>query len=71
MTRHQQAEDFTKIESHAAAVALGYFAHNFIKTYLTLRVPPADGGRRTKSALGGGGPGFAAGRLRLEERRAA
>lgn len=30
-----------KIENHAAAVALNYFAYNFIKIHLTLRVTPA------------------------------
>jgi IS1 family transposase len=30
-----------KIENHAAAVALGYFAYNFIKTHRTLRITPA------------------------------
>ena len=30
-----------KIENHAASVALGYFAYNFIKIHRTLRVTPA------------------------------
>jgi len=30
-----------KIENHMAAVALGYFAYNFIKIHHTLRVAPA------------------------------
>ena len=30
-----------KIENHAAAVALGYFAHHFIKIHSTLRTSPA------------------------------
>ena len=30
-----------KIENHAAAVALTYFAYNFIKIHRTLRVTPA------------------------------
>jgi IS1 family transposase len=30
-----------KIENHAAAVALGYFAYNFIKIHRTLRMTPA------------------------------
>lgn len=30
-----------KIENHMAAVALNYFAYNFIKTHSTLRTPPA------------------------------
>lgn len=30
-----------KIENHAAAVALGYFAYNFIKIHRTLRTSPA------------------------------
>jgi IS1 family transposase len=30
-----------KLENHAAAVALGYFAYNFIKIHHTLRVTPA------------------------------
>ena len=30
-----------KIENHAAAVALSYFAYNFIKIHRTLRVTPA------------------------------
>jgi IS1 family transposase len=30
-----------KIENHAAAVSLGYFAYNFIKIHRTLRVTPA------------------------------
>ena len=30
-----------KIENHAAAVALGYFAYNFIKIHRTLRCMPA------------------------------
>ena len=30
-----------KIQNHCAAVALGYFAYNFIKIHRTLRVTPA------------------------------
>ena len=30
-----------KIENHAAAIALGYFAYNFIKIRRTLRTSPA------------------------------
>jgi hypothetical protein len=30
-----------KIEDHAAAIALNYFAYNFIKIHCTLRVTPA------------------------------
>jgi hypothetical protein len=30
-----------KIENHAASVALGYFAYNFIKIHSTLRTTPA------------------------------
>jgi len=30
-----------KIENHVAAVALGYFAYNFIKIHRTLRTTPA------------------------------
>jgi hypothetical protein len=30
-----------KLENHAAATALNYFAHNFIKIHRTLRVSPA------------------------------
>jgi hypothetical protein len=30
-----------KIENHAASVALGYFAYNFIKIHRTLRMTPA------------------------------
>jgi hypothetical protein len=30
-----------KIENHAASVALGYFAYNFIKIHRTLRTSPA------------------------------
>jgi hypothetical protein len=30
-----------KVENHAAAVALNYFAYNFIKIHRTLRVTPA------------------------------
>jgi hypothetical protein len=30
-----------KLENHAAAVALNYFAYNFIKIHRTLRVAPA------------------------------
>ena len=30
-----------KLENHAAAVALGYFAYNFIKIHRTLRMTPA------------------------------
>jgi hypothetical protein len=30
-----------KIENHAASVALGYFAYNFIKIRRTLRITPA------------------------------
>ena len=30
-----------KIENHCAAVALNYFAYNFIKIHRTLRVTPA------------------------------
>jgi len=36
------SNDFSrKIENHAAAVALNYFAYNFIKIHRTLRVSPA------------------------------
>jgi 3-methyladenine DNA glycosylase/8-oxoguanine DNA glycosylase len=38
-----------KIENHMAAVALGYFAYNFIKIHRTLRVTPAmAAGRKDK-----------------------
>jgi hypothetical protein len=30
-----------KIENHTAAVALGYFAYNFIKIHRTVRMAPA------------------------------
>jgi hypothetical protein len=30
-----------KVQNHAAAVALNYFAYNFIKIHRTLRVTPA------------------------------
>jgi hypothetical protein len=30
-----------KMENHAAAMALNYFAHNFIKIHRTLRMSPA------------------------------
>ena len=30
-----------KIENHAAAVALNYFAYNFVRIHRTLRVSPA------------------------------
>ena len=30
-----------KIDNHAASVALGYFAYNFIKIHRTLRMTPA------------------------------
>ncbi len=30
-----------KIENHSAAVALGYFAYNFVKIHRTLRCTPA------------------------------
>jgi hypothetical protein len=30
-----------KIENHAAAIALYYFAYNFVKIHRTLRVTPA------------------------------
>ena len=30
-----------EIENHAAAIALGYFAYNFIKIHSTLRFTPA------------------------------
>lgn len=30
-----------KIENHMSAVALNYFAHNFIKIHTTLRTSPA------------------------------
>lgn len=30
-----------KIENHMAAVAINYFAHNFIKIHSSLRVTPA------------------------------
>jgi len=32
-----------KIENHAAAVALCYFANNFVRIHRTLRVTPAMG----------------------------
>jgi hypothetical protein len=39
-----------KIENHAAAVALGYFAYDFIKIHRTLRMTPAmAAGRRIDS----------------------
>jgi len=36
-----------KIENHAAAIALNYFAYNFIKIHRTLRVTPAMAARVT------------------------
>ena len=41
-----------KLENHAAAVALNYFAYNFIKIHRTLKVISGDGGRRNDQALG-------------------
>jgi len=40
-----------KIENHAAAAGLGYFAYNFIKTHRTLRVTPGrptSGGKKER-----------------------
>lgn len=37
-----------KIENHAAAVALNYFAYNFIKIHRTLRMTPAMAAGVTK-----------------------
>jgi len=36
-----QAGFSRKLENHAAAVALNYFAYNFIKIHRTLRMSPA------------------------------
>ena len=33
--------DIDKLENHAAATTLNYFAYNFIKIHRTLRVSPA------------------------------
>lgn len=41
-----------KIENHAAAVALGYFAYNFIKIHRTLRMNASNGSWGQYSALG-------------------
>jgi hypothetical protein len=41
-----------KIENHSAAVALGYFAYNFIKIHRTLRCTPAMAAGVYQSALG-------------------
>ena len=41
-----------KIENHAAAVALNYFAYNFIKIHRTLRVTPAMAAGVTDRLLG-------------------
>ena len=38
-------------EAHAAALALHYFAYNFIKIHRTLRCSSADGGRRSRPAV--------------------
>jgi hypothetical protein len=40
-----------KLENHAAATALNYFAYNFIKIHRTLRVSPGDGSGRYRSTL--------------------
>jgi len=44
--------DSRKIEKHAVAVALNYFAYNFIKIHSKLRMSPAHGGRRDGSPVG-------------------
>jgi hypothetical protein len=43
-----------KLENHAAAIALNYFAYNFIKIHRTLRMTPAIGRWRHRSAVGRG-----------------
>src|ERR1035438_2018774 len=55
-----------KIENHAAAVALGYFAYNFIKINRTLRTTLSDGRwrNRNREALGSRGPSYTLGNLR-------
>ena len=40
-----------KIENRSAAVALGYFAYNFIKIHRTLRCTACNGRRSDQSAL--------------------
>jgi hypothetical protein len=56
-----------KIENHGAAVALGYFAYNFIKIHRTLRVTPAMACRGDGSAVGGGRLGCGLGSQRAED----
>jgi hypothetical protein len=41
-----------KLENHAAATALNYFAYNFIKIHRTLRMSPGNGRWRYGSTLG-------------------
>jgi hypothetical protein len=43
-----------KIENHAAAIALNYFAYNFIKIRRTLRVSPAMAAGVTDRLRGAG-----------------
>ena len=40
-----------KLENHEAAVALNYFAYNFIKIHRTLRVTPAMAAKGHGSAV--------------------
>ena len=40
------------IENHVAAVALGYFAYNFIKVHRTLRMAPTMAAGATTRLLG-------------------
>ena len=41
-----------RIENHVAAVALGYFAYNFIKVHRTLRMAPTMAAGATTRLLG-------------------
>jgi hypothetical protein len=57
-----------KLEKHAAATALNYFAYNFIKIHRTLRVSPAMAAGVTDRAVERGGFGSPLGSLRAARR---
>jgi hypothetical protein len=60
-----------KIENHAAYVALGYFAYNFIKIHRTLRMTPAMAAGVTDRPWDVGGLVGASERWERREERAA
>jgi hypothetical protein len=56
-----------KLENHGAAVALNYFAYNFIKIHRTLRIVSGDGCWRHRSVVERRGLGCRLGSIRAAE----